>query len=103
MCIRDRSEQAVAELNDSNTDTEAIDNEIDDADSNIRKILAAEQAPVVSIPIHVVQKGESVFAISKEYNIVMKSLERWNKLRPPYIIKIGDVLYLADPKSAVTR
>jgi type IV pilus assembly protein PilF len=97
------NEQTVAELNNSTTDTETIDNEIDDADSNIRKILAAEQAPVVSIPIHVVQKGESVFAISKEYNILMKSLERWNKLRPPYIIKIGDVLYLADPKSAVTR
>ena len=30
----------------------------------------------------------------------MKSLERWNKLRRPYILKIGDVLYLANPKSA---
>ena len=57
-------------------------------------------APMVSLPIHIVEKGDSLFAISKHYNIVMKSLERWNKLRHPYILKIGDVLYLANPKSA---
>ncbi len=57
-------------------------------------------APMVSLPIHIVEKGDSLFAISKHYNIVMKSLERWNKLRRPYILKIGDVLYLANPKSA---
>ena len=60
-------------------------------------------APVVSLPIHVVAKGDSLFAISKQYNIVMKSLERWNKLGRPYLLKIGDVIYLADPKSAAKR
>ena len=59
--------------------------------------------PMVSLPIHVVKKGDSLFAISKQYNIVMKSLQRWNKLRSPYILKIGEVLYLADPKSAANR
>ncbi|ASP48399.1 type IV pilus biogenesis/stability protein PilW [Cognaticolwellia beringensis] len=61
------------------------------------------RTPMVSLPIHVVIKGDSLFAISKHYNIVMKSLERWNKLRRPYLLKIGDVLYLADPKSATKR
>jgi type IV pilus assembly protein PilF len=61
------------------------------------------RAPVVSLPIHVVAKGDSLFAISKQYNIVMKSLERWNKLGRPYLLKIGDVIYLADPKSAAKR
>jgi type IV pilus assembly protein PilF len=60
-------------------------------------------SPMVSLPIHVVKKGDSLFAISKQYNIVMKSLQRWNKLRRPYTLKIGDVLYLADPKSPANR
>ena len=61
------------------------------------------RAPMVSLPIHVVTQGDSLFAISKQYNIVMKSLERWNKLRRPYLLKIGDIIYLADPKSAAKR
>ena len=62
-----------------------------------------DKASMVSLPIHVVAKGDSLFALSKRYNIMMRSLERWNKLRSPYILKIGDVLYLADPKSAAKR
>jgi type IV pilus assembly protein PilF len=57
----------------------------------------------VSLPRHVVKKGDSLFSISKQYNIVMKSIVRWNTLRSPYILKIGDVVYLADPKSAAIR
>jgi len=62
-----------------------------------------DKTAMVSLPIHVVVKGDSLFALSKRYNIMMRSLERWNKLRRPYILKIGDVLYLADPKSAAKR
>ncbi|SEK73617.1 type IV pilus assembly protein PilF [Colwellia chukchiensis] len=62
-----------------------------------------QNTATVSLPIHVVKKGDSLFAISKQYNIVMKSLKRWNKIRPPFTLKIGDVLYLADPKSAAKR
>jgi type IV pilus assembly protein PilF len=58
---------------------------------------------MVSLPIHVVIQSDSLFAISKHYNIVIESLARWNKLRRPYLIKIGDVLYLSDPKSAIKR
>jgi LysM repeat protein len=57
----------------------------------------------VPIPIHTVEKGDSLFAISVHYNIVMKNLERWNKLRSPYLLSIGDEIYLADPKSAAKR
>ena len=59
-----------------------------------------DQVAMVSLPVHVIKKGDSLFSISKQYNIVMKSIARWNKLRRPYTLKIGDVLYLADPKSA---
>jgi type IV pilus assembly protein PilF len=58
---------------------------------------------MVTLPIHVVIQSESLFTISKHYNIVMESLARWNKLRSPYLLKIGDVLYLSDPKSAIKR
>lgn len=62
-----------------------------------------DKTSMVSLPIHVVVKGENLFALSKRYNIKMRSIERWNELRSPYILKIGDVLYLADPKSAAKR
>lgn len=55
---------------------------------------------MVSLPVHVVKKGDSLFSISRQYNIVMKSLVRWNKLRKPYLLKIGDVVYLANPKAS---
>ena len=61
-----------------------------------------KQAAVVSLPVHIVQKGESLFSISKQYNIFMKSIIRWNKLSRPYKLRIGDVVDLADPKSAAS-
>lgn len=86
--------------------TQSIEQNIEQETTNdkaaLTKVALKEKntTPMVSLPIHIVEKGDSLFAISKHYNIVMKSLERWNKLRRPYILKIGDVLYLANPKSA---
>ena len=113
------------EINDESNDTESYRQQVAAKEAPIQKPAiqtpsdelikteksAAEAAvksevnrtPMVSLPIHVVIKGDSLFAISKHYNIVMRSLERWNKLRRPYLLKIGDVLYLADPKSATKR
>ena len=53
---------------------------------------------MVSLPIHLVVKGDSLFSISKKYNIHMKAIMRWNKLTRKSVLKIGDVIYLADPK-----
>jgi type IV pilus assembly protein PilF len=58
---------------------------------------------MVSLPVHVVIQNDNLFTISKHYNIVMESLAHWNKLSRPYLLKIGDVLYLSDPKSAIKR
>ncbi|UUO24564.1 type IV pilus biogenesis/stability protein PilW [Colwellia sp. M166] len=55
---------------------------------------------MVSLPIHTVEQGDSLFTVAKQHNIAVNRLKRWNKLRSPYILKIGDVLYLADPKLA---
>lgn len=59
-----------------------------------------EGQDVISLPFHLVKKGESLFAISKRYNIQLRSLMRWNGLNSKSIINIGDVIYLADPKKA---
>jgi hypothetical protein len=34
---------------------------------------------MVSLLIHVVVKDDNLFAVSKQYYIVMKSLDRWSK------------------------
>ncbi len=58
------------------------------------------KAAMVSLPIHTVAQGDNLSSVALQHNVAMNSLKRWNKLRSPYILKIGDVLYLADPKLA---
>ncbi len=53
---------------------------------------------MVTLPIHIVASGDSLFSISKKYNIHMKAIERWNGLSRGKVLKIGDVIYLANPK-----
>jgi len=55
----------------------------------------------MTLPVHVVGSGESLFYISKKYNIRMPSLKRWNHLKKNPVLHIGDVIYLTDPKNAV--
>ncbi|MFT5755504.1 MAG: type IV pilus assembly protein PilF [Alteromonadaceae bacterium] len=51
----------------------------------------------VNIPFHEVQSGESLFAITKKYNIYMHNLESWNNFKRSQILRIGDIIYLANP------
>ncbi|WP_448566967.1 type IV pilus biogenesis/stability protein PilW [Thalassotalea ganghwensis] len=55
---------------------------------------------LMTIPVHVVKKGESLFAISKKYNIHMKAIERWNNFSRNQVLRLGQVLYLANPDKA---
>ncbi len=55
----------------------------------------------VTLPVHVVVKGDSLYSISKKYNIHMKAIERWNGIKRSNVLKIGDVIYLANPKKIV--
>lgn len=54
----------------------------------------------LTLPIHVIAKGDSLYSISKRYNIKMYQIERWNGFKRSKVLKIGDVIYLADPKKA---
>lgn len=56
------------------------------------------QASTVNLPVHVVKPGDSLFSISKKYNIQMRAIEKWNNLTRNSVIKIDDVIYLANPK-----
>lgn len=58
---------------------------------------------MLTLPIHVIETGDSLFSISKRYNIKMFKIERWNDFKRSKILKIGDVMYLADPKKALKR
>ena len=53
-----------------------------------------------SLLVHHVVKGDNLFSISKKYNIHMKTIERWNGLSRTKVIKIGDIIYLSEPKQS---
>ncbi len=52
--------------------------------------------------IHIVQRGDTLFAIGRRYNIDYHTLIRRNHIRPPYTIYVGQRIYLthAAPKPA---
>jgi len=51
-----------------------------------------------TIAFHKVTSGDSLFSISKKYNIYMYNLENWNDFKRSQVLHIGDIIYLADPK-----
>ena len=46
---------------------------------------------------HTVQTGQTMYAISKMYNVSIEDIQKWNQLSD-YVLKIGDVIYVSDPK-----
>lgn len=53
--------------------------------------------PVNSLPVYLVKPGDNLFSISVKYNIRLKSLQRWNKIKASNILRAGDVIHLANP------
>ncbi|GLX79391.1 hypothetical protein tinsulaeT_27310 [Thalassotalea insulae] len=75
--------------------------EVKSASQTVDKVIVEKTTQTdakVSVPVHVVSKGDSLYSISKKYNIHMKAIERWNGIKRSDLIKIGDVIYLANPK-----
>ncbi|KHD05143.1 hypothetical protein PN36_05570 [Candidatus Thiomargarita nelsonii] len=46
---------------------------------------------------HIVDFGESLFAIAQRYNESMSDLARWNNLEPPYKVEAGQKLRITPP------
>lgn len=49
------------------------------------------------VAYHIVQQGESLFAISMRYNLRLERLQQWNQLSPGATIRAGQRLWLAEP------
>ena len=63
----------------------------------------AEYLTLADLPQHKIVKGENLFTISKRYNIYLSALRRWNNLDEHSLIKIGDIIFLADPESVTAE
>ncbi len=58
----------------------------------------AEEASAESDPrVHVVQPGETLFGLSRQYKVDIGELLKWNGME----LKVGQKLYVADPKKPV--
>jgi len=101
-----KKEANVASLNTTNngaSDNNEVSVSVDTPIVEKTKAVTTKGNPQLSmtLPVHVVGSGESLFYISKKYNIRMPSLKRWNHLKKKPVLHIGDVIYLTDPKKSV--
>lgn len=104
------SQQSVAKVSEQKAptasaveQTQQLPKKSDDSASSVVKPQPASKqeethTQSMNMPVHVVVKGDSLFSISKKYNIHMKAIERWNGIKRNKVLKIGDVIYLANPK-----
>lgn len=53
--------------------------------------------------VHVVQRGETLYKIAWQHRIDQRDLARWNGLRNPDLIRVGQRLRLAPPRGATAR
>ncbi len=53
--------------------------------------------PNINIPTHQVKAGEFLYKISKNYNIKLDTLIKWNNLTSKAKLKVGQKLYVANP------
>ncbi len=67
-------------------------------DDKTAAAVKAKTQKMLTLPIHIIKKGDSLFSISRKYNIRMGSIQHWNHLKKSAILRIGDVIYLANPK-----
>ncbi len=56
-----------------------------------------------SAGVHTVMRGDTLYTISKRYNIVMRDIAYANNLRPPFILNTGQRLLLPPPQVYTVR
>jgi type IV pilus assembly protein PilF len=78
--------------------TESAESSAKQVQTSAKKNSPSVVAKSVTLPIHVVKKGDNLFSISKKYNIHMKAIERWNDINRNKPIKINDIIYLTNPQ-----
>lgn len=61
------------------------------------KIITGKTADSPKANFHLIQKGQTLYAVQRLYpHVTVKQLQDWNKKGP---IKVGDTIYLQDPKT----
>ena len=63
----------------------------------------AAKAKSATVTRHKVRKGETLYALSKRYAVPLRSLISANKLRPPYVLKVGQRLVVPTAKVHTVR
>ena len=51
----------------------------------------------ITIPTHKVKSGEFLYKISKDYNVKLDTLIKWNNLTSKAKLKVGQVIYVGNP------
>jgi type IV pilus assembly protein PilF len=75
------------------------------AESSVIEMAKSNQSKsnkVLAPKVHIVQSGDSLFNISKRYNIHMYTLERWNNISRNNVLKLGQKLSITDPEQINT-
>lgn len=49
--------------------------------------------------IYVVQTGDSIYSVAWAYELDYQRLADWNRLSPPFVLQVGQKLYIAGPAS----
>jgi lipoprotein NlpD len=52
------------------------------------------------VPVHVVERGETLYQIAWQYRVDQRDLVRWNALKNPDVLSVGQRLWLAPPRGA---
>lgn len=47
---------------------------------------------------HIVQSGDSLYAVARRYGLTFNELATWNGLQPPYNLSVGQKLRISPPK-----
>jgi LysM repeat protein len=50
---------------------------------------------------HIVQKGDTLFRISRRYGVSTSDLKTWNGLQVPYLLSVGQKLWVSSPTTIV--
>jgi lipoprotein NlpD len=62
--------------------------------------VAEPAKPVVPPPMHIVQRGETLYSIAMQHALDYRELAAWNNIVNPALIRVGDALRINPPGSA---
>lgn len=60
---------------------------------------AQQRRPVPGDGMHTVERGNTVYAVSRMYGVPVRAIIETNDLSPPYLLKVGDRLRIPAPRT----